>query len=175
MLNRLSGKGHLNSNDHHRRQTFRDKIAEPGTVNPHTSLPLGHQYTGLPFLSSFFHSQPSQSILQMAVGCTSNHNMCKHSIVSFCFSNDPALPTEPTSLLPTLLPLSAAMFLQSLPNTLKALAQATSLPCVFSSPSGLSLQRSAQQWSPEVSLSPVTTICSLHLNTLWVSLELLPP
>lgn len=29
MLNRLSGKGHLNSNDHHRRQTFRDKMLSP--------------------------------------------------------------------------------------------------------------------------------------------------
>lgn len=67
------------------------------------------------------------------------------------------------------------MLLHRLPNTLKVLAQTTFLPCVFSSPSGLSLQRSAQQWSPEVSLSPVTMICSLHLNTLWVSPELLPP
>lgn len=127
----------------------------------------------LSYLLSFIPN--SQSILQMAVGCASNHNMYKHSIVSFCFSNDPALPTGPTSLLPTLLPLSAAMLLHRLPNTLKALAQTTFLPCVFSSPSGLSLQRSAQQWSPEVSLSPVTMICSLHLNTLWVSPELLPP
>lgn len=131
--------------------------------------------TQAPFLI-FFLSFPTLSVHSPnGSGMRFDHNMCKHSIVPFCFSNDPALPTEPTSLLPTLLPLSAAMLLHRLPNTLKALAQATSLPCVFSSPSGLGLQRSAQQWSPEVSLSPVTTICSLHLNTLWVSLQLLPP